>query len=89
MARLRIETGLDPEGPDLGVPAAIFRESGLLLLLAARGVDERPVRADRIRKSVGAETKSEPTGAGRWRSFADATLVVAIVNLWWPMPITV
>ena len=55
MAQLGIETGLDLKGADLGVSAAAFRESGLLLLRAARGVDERPVRADRMRKSVGAE----------------------------------
>ena len=33
MAQLGIETGLDLKGADLGLPAAAFRESGLLLLL--------------------------------------------------------
>jgi DNA polymerase-4 len=32
-----------------------FGKAGAYYYWAARGIDERPVRADRIRKSVGAE----------------------------------
>ena len=41
--------------PDAGVPEANFGKSGAYYYWISRGVDERPVRADRIRKSIGAE----------------------------------
>ena len=55
MAQLGIETGLDLKGQTLVFLQQHFGKAGSYLLRVARGVDERPVRADRIRKSVGAE----------------------------------
>jgi len=55
MARLGIETGLDVKGQPLEFLQHHFGKAGSYYYWAARGVDERPVRADRIRKSVGAE----------------------------------
>src|SRR5947207_8331775 len=55
MARLGIEAGLDLKGQTEGFLQHHFGKAGSYYYWAARGVDERPVRADRIRKSVGAE----------------------------------
>jgi DNA polymerase IV len=55
MAGLSIETGLDLKGQTLEFLQQNFGKAGSYYYWAARGVDERPVRADRIRKSVGAE----------------------------------
>jgi len=55
MGRLGIETGLDLKGKTEGFLQHHFGKAGSYYYWAARGVDERPVRADRIRKSVGAE----------------------------------
>src|SRR5215467_4569708 len=55
MAQLGIETGLDLKGQTLEFLQDHFGKAGSYYYWAARGVDERPVRADRIRKSVGAE----------------------------------
>jgi DNA polymerase-4 len=55
MASLGIETGLDLKGRTLEFLQQYFGKAGSYYYWAARGVDERPVRADRIRKSVGAE----------------------------------
>src|SRR5215469_16773281 len=55
MARLGIETGLDLKGQTLKFLQHHFGKAGSYYYWASRGVDERPVRADRIRKSVGAE----------------------------------
>jgi len=55
MARLGIETGLDLKGQTLEFLQQHFGKAGSYYYWAARGVDERLVRADRIRKSVGAE----------------------------------
>jgi DNA polymerase-4 len=55
MAALGIETGLDLKGQTLEFLQQHFRKAGAYYYWAARGVDERPVRADRIRKSIGAE----------------------------------
>ena len=62
--------------PRQRVPAASFRQGGLLLLLAARGVDERPVRADRSRKSVGAEN-TFPADLLSYKSARDALREIA------------
>ncbi len=56
MKRLGIETGLDLGTQSLAFLQQHFGKIGSYYYWAARGVDERPVRADRIRKSVGAET---------------------------------
>jgi DNA polymerase IV len=55
MARLGIETGADLAARDLAFLRAHFGSFAEYLYRAARGVDLRRVRADRIRKSVGGE----------------------------------
>jgi len=55
MAQLGIETGRDLKGQTLEFLQHHFGKAGSYYYWAARGIDERPVRADRIRKSVGAE----------------------------------
>ena len=55
MMRLGIETGLDLKARSLAYLQEQFGKSGPYYYWVARGIDERPVRADRIRKSVGAE----------------------------------
>src|SRR5271170_2934927 len=55
MGRLGIKTGLDLRAQTLAFLQQHFGKAGAYYYWAARGVDERPVRADRIRKSVGAE----------------------------------
>src|SRR5437016_12320937 len=55
MKRLGIETGLDLRAQTLAFLQQHFGKAGSYYYWAARGVDERPVRADRIRKSIGAE----------------------------------
>src|ERR1700726_4154512 len=55
MARLGIATGLDLRAHSLAFLQQHFGKAGSYYYWAARGVDERPVRADRIRKSVGPE----------------------------------
>src|SRR5437879_2814864 len=55
MAGLGIATGLDLRAENLAFLQQHFGKAGAYYYWAARGVDERPVRADRIRKSVGAE----------------------------------
>ena len=55
MKRLGIETGGDLKVRNLEFLRQHFGKAGAYYYWAAQGVDERPVRADRIRKSVGAE----------------------------------
>lgn len=55
MNRLGIMTGLDLRGQSLPFLQQQFGKSGTYYYWIARGVDERPVRPDRIRKSAGAE----------------------------------
>ena len=55
MEQLGIKTGLDLRAPTLAFLQQHFGKVGSYYYWAARGVDERPVRADRVRKSVGAE----------------------------------
>ena len=55
MAVLGVETGLDLKGQSLDFLQQHFGKAGSYYYWAARGIDERPVRADRIRKSIGAE----------------------------------
>jgi len=55
MHRLGIETGADLKSRSLQFLAENFGKSGPYFYGIARGIDERPVRADRVRKSVGAE----------------------------------
>jgi DNA polymerase-4 len=55
MARLGIETGADLRAQSLAFLEEKFGKAGPYYYWIARGIDERPVRADRERKSVGAE----------------------------------
>ena len=55
MERLGIHTGLDLRAQTMAFLQQHFGKAGSYYYWVARGVDERPVRADRIRKSVGAE----------------------------------
>ncbi len=65
MARLGIETGADLADKDLAWMRAHFGSFADYLYRAARGIDLRPVRANRIRKSVGGErTFNEDISSG-------------------------
>ena len=55
MARLGIATGADLKAQSLAFLQAEFGKSADYYFWAARGRDDRPVRAHRVRKSVGAE----------------------------------
>ena len=55
MHRLGIETGLDLRAQTLPFLQQHFGKSGRTYYWIARGVDERPVQAGRVRKLVGAE----------------------------------
>ncbi len=55
MHRLGIETGADLKERSLEFLAEHFGKSGPYFYGIARGIDERQVRPDRVRKSVGAE----------------------------------
>ncbi|WP_133366437.1 DNA polymerase IV [Qipengyuania sediminis] len=65
MARLGIETGADLASKDIQWLRAHFGSFADYLYRAARGIDHRPVRSSRIRKSVGGErTFSEDVSSG-------------------------
>ena len=55
MLRLGIATGADLAGKSLAFLQQHFGKAGAYYFGVARGIDERPVRANRVRKSVGAE----------------------------------
>ncbi|MEK4035093.1 DNA polymerase IV [Methylocystis sp. IM3] len=55
MNRLGIETGADLKAQPLEFLERHFGKAGAYYFSIARGVDARPVRANRIRKSIGAE----------------------------------
>lgn len=55
MEGLGIRVGADLRNRDMTFMVEHFGKSAEYLHLAARGVDKRPVRADRVRKSVGRE----------------------------------
>jgi DNA polymerase IV len=55
MEQLGVMTGLDLKMKTLEYLQRHFGKAGSYYYWASRGIDERPVRADRIRKSVGAE----------------------------------
>ncbi|CDM60986.1 DNA polymerase IV (plasmid) [Rhizobium favelukesii] len=55
MLKLGIETGADLKARDLTFLQQHFGKSGPYFYWIARGIDERQVKPDRIRKSVGAE----------------------------------
>ena len=56
MNSLGIHTGADLRECELPFLVKTFGKAGRFYYWIARGVDERPVRADRVRKSIGAET---------------------------------
>jgi DNA polymerase IV len=56
MNGLGIFTGMDIRNQTLEFLAANFGKAGAYYYWISRGIDERPVRANRVRKSVGAET---------------------------------
>ncbi len=65
MARLGIQTGADLADRDIDFLRANFGNMGDYLYRAARGIDLRPVKAHRPRKSVGGErTFSEDISSG-------------------------
>ena len=55
MQKLGIVTGADLRGHSLEALRSHFGKSAAYFYNAARGIDDRPVRANRVRKSVGAE----------------------------------
>ncbi|MGO4569613.1 DNA polymerase IV [Rhizobium sp. 2YAF20] len=55
MHRLGIETGADLRGKDVAFLTAHFGKSGPYFYGIARGIDNREVKPDRVRKSIGAE----------------------------------
>src|SRR5258707_1251849 len=55
MNKLGIETGRDLRAQSMAFLQQHFGKAGVFYYLIARGVDDRPVRANRVRKSVGAE----------------------------------
>ena len=75
MARLGIHVGADLRAADLPFLAERFGKSAVYLYNAARGVDRRPVRAQRMRKSVGKE-RTYPRDLA-----SDAELIEALEQL--------
>ena len=62
MEALGIDAGLDLRSKTLLFLREHFGKSADYLHGVARGIDERPVEADRVRKSVGAERRSTSSG---------------------------
>ncbi|MBC4017997.1 DNA polymerase IV [Siccirubricoccus deserti] len=56
MNRLGIHTGLDLRAQSMAFLQQHFGKAGPYYYWISRGIDDRPVRPDRIRKSIGAET---------------------------------
>jgi DNA polymerase-4 len=81
MARLGIETGADLAAKDLAFLKANFGSFAEYLFRAARAIDLRPVRANRIRKSLGSErTFNEDLSSGP----ALREALDNIVDIVWP-----
>jgi DNA polymerase-4 len=55
MNRLGIQTGRDLRAQSMPFLQEHFGKAGAFYYWIARGIDDRPVRADRLRKSIGAE----------------------------------
>lgn len=80
MAGLGIETGADLAAKDIAWLRAHFGSFADYLYRAARGIDLRPVRANRVRKSLGGErTFSEDLSSGQ--ALRDA--LEAIIEIVW------
>jgi DNA polymerase-4 len=80
MTALGIHTGLDLRAQPLAFLTEHFGKSGDYLHGVARGVDDRPVQADRIRKSVGAERTFE-RDVLRWEEVEPA-LAPVFAQVW-------
>lgn len=80
MNRLGIETGSDLRIQSLAFLREHFGKSGSYYYWISRGIDERPVRADRVRKSVGGENTffSDLTGFAE----ASAALEPIVDKVW-------
>lgn len=80
MHALGIETGADLAARPLPFLTEHFGKAGRFYYWIARGVDERPVRVDRVRKSIGAEN----TFSSDLAAFADAeaALKPLIAKVW-------
>jgi len=72
MTALSIHTGLDLRQQSRAFLAEHFGKSGDYLYGVARGVDDRPVQADRVRKSVAPRPPSSATccAGTKWRRFS-------------------
>ena len=64
MHGLGIFTGMNMRNQSLEFMNANFGKAGAYYYWSSRGIDERPVRANRIRTSVGAES----TFRGTWQT---------------------
>jgi DNA polymerase-4 len=80
MSGLGIETGFDLRGQTLAFLQQHFGKAGPYYYWAARGIDERPVRADRIRKSIGAEN-TFPADLFAYEAARDALREI-VRNVW-------
>ncbi len=80
MNKLGIYTGLDLRQQSREDLAAQFSKSADYLFGIARGIDHRPVEADRVRKSVGAENTFEQDLVD-WGE-AQAALVPILAKVW-------
>jgi len=80
MNALGIHTGLDLRQQSRAFLAGHFGKAGDYLYGVARGVDERPVQADRVRNSVGAETTFE-RDLLRWEEVGPA-LAPVLAQVW-------
>jgi DNA polymerase-4 len=80
MNALGIETGLDLRRQSRAFLAEHFGKSADYYYGVARGVDDRPVEADRVRKSVGAETTFE-RDLTKWEEVAPA-LDAVFAKVW-------
>ena len=84
MNRLGIHTGLDLRAQPLAFLAEHFGKAADYYYGVARGQDERPVEADRVRKSVGAENnlRDRPDTVGAGRPGAGAGVRQGMGGLW-------
>jgi len=80
MSALGIHTGLDLRGQSRAFLTEHFGKAGDYLYGVARGVDDRPVQADRVRKSVGAETTFE-RDVLRWEE-VEPVLTPVLAQVW-------
>lgn len=80
MNALGIHSGLDLRRQSLAFLSEHFGKAGAYYYGVARGQDDRPVEADRVRKSVGAETTFE-RDLKRWEEVAPAVEPV-FVKVW-------